>query len=550
MDIVRSLRALSLVVGIVTAGCGGGGGDGALLPPTIVTQPAAVSVMAGAGASFSVTASGDAPLSYQWKRDGLAIAGATAPNYGIAATTIADNGARFSVDVSNPAGTLGSAAATLTVTAAGRSWGPAVLLSSGDTLHTPQGPQVAIDGAGNAIGVWQETVGLSVRNAVWASRCVAGDVWSAATTIDDVIGNSASPRLAMTPGGVAVASFVQSTSNTGGGLRLRANRFDGTAWTAPLRIDVLDAVIDAEHSLALAPDGAATLAFNQSDNLTGRRATAAGSGASGTWATPDVLGATGSYEPQVAVAANGNAVMAWLVVQTPSTSALWASRRIGGSWSAPVRVVGGGREMAHLRLRADAAGNAIAVWQERPATRNEVHAARLAASSGAWSTPVTLNDGTLQAQEPELSVGATGDAIVVWSEASDSGQASGIVANRIVASASTWQGPARVQPAGASAGMSARVALDGSGHAIAAWLQGASGSPTRLELWAGHFDAAAARWSTPTPLMTDPAAHAVGGDSQAPAVAINAAGDAVVAWFQRTDAPVSLGIWARVYRQR
>ena len=519
-----------------------------MLPPSIVVQPAPVSVPAGAPATFTVTASGDAPLGYQWRRDGVAVAGATAASYTLAATALGDNGAGFSVDVSNAAGVLSSTAATLNVTAVARSWGPAVLLSSGDTLHTPGDPRVAIDATGNAISVWQEAVGLSVRNAVWASRYQAGSGWSAPATIDDPVGNSAAPQLAMAPGGVAVASFVQSTSNNGGGVRMLATRFDGTAWAGRSRVDVLDAVIDADHRLAIAADGAATVAFNQSDNVAGRRATASGSSAAGAWAVPEVIGATRSYEPQVALAANGDAVMAWLVTDTPSTSSLWASRRLGATWTVPVRVVDGGREMAFLRLRADAAGDAMAVWQERPGLRTEVRATRLAAASDAWSAPVALNDGTLQAQHPELAMRGTGNSIVVWSETSDSGQATGLVMNRYVASDAAWSGPARVQPIGASAGVSLSLALDGRGNAIAVWLQGASANPLRLEVWAANFDPVAARWATPTKLMTDPAAYAVGGQSQTPAIAINAAGDAVVVWFQRTDAPFALGIWARVFR--
>jgi hypothetical protein len=67
--------------------------------------------------TFSVTASGTAPLSYQWRRNGANIAGATAASYTIASVVQADNGARFSVVVSNSAGSATSAEAVLTVTA-------------------------------------------------------------------------------------------------------------------------------------------------------------------------------------------------------------------------------------------------------------------------------------------------------------------------------------------------------------------------------------------------------------------------------------------------
>ena len=42
--------------------------------PSISSQPANVTVAAGQSASFSVTASGTAPLQYQWQRNGVNIA--------------------------------------------------------------------------------------------------------------------------------------------------------------------------------------------------------------------------------------------------------------------------------------------------------------------------------------------------------------------------------------------------------------------------------------------------------------------------------------------
>ena len=86
--------------------------------PKITTQPANQSVPAGQSATFSVVATGTAPLAYQWRRNGTAIAGATSALYNTPATTSADNGAVYSVVVSNTLGSITSANATLTVTAA------------------------------------------------------------------------------------------------------------------------------------------------------------------------------------------------------------------------------------------------------------------------------------------------------------------------------------------------------------------------------------------------------------------------------------------------
>ncbi|MCE4555304.1 hypothetical protein [Pelomonas cellulosilytica] len=100
-------------------GCGSDANDSdaapMVQPPVITGQPAPVSAMAGTAASFTVVASGSAPLRYQWQRDGSDIAGATAAGYTLAAAAPADSGARFRVVVSNSAGSATSDAAALTV---------------------------------------------------------------------------------------------------------------------------------------------------------------------------------------------------------------------------------------------------------------------------------------------------------------------------------------------------------------------------------------------------------------------------------------------------
>jgi len=98
----------------------GGGGDlfrvqfTANTAPSISSQPANATVAAGQSATFAVTASGTAPLAYQWQRNGANIAGATARTYTLV-TSAADNGAMFRVLVSNATGSVLSNSATLTV---------------------------------------------------------------------------------------------------------------------------------------------------------------------------------------------------------------------------------------------------------------------------------------------------------------------------------------------------------------------------------------------------------------------------------------------------
>jgi hypothetical protein len=84
------------------------------VPPSIQTQPRSVTVTAGGTATFTVTATGTAPLAYQWKRNGVNIPGATAATLTLQNVTEAQAGT-YTVVVSNAAGSVTSQPATLTV---------------------------------------------------------------------------------------------------------------------------------------------------------------------------------------------------------------------------------------------------------------------------------------------------------------------------------------------------------------------------------------------------------------------------------------------------
>lgn len=83
-------------------------------PPSIQTAPQPLTIEAGQTATFSASAQGDAPLAWQWFKNGSPVFGATAPVYAIQAVTLEDAGL-YSVSASNPAGTAQSAAAELRV---------------------------------------------------------------------------------------------------------------------------------------------------------------------------------------------------------------------------------------------------------------------------------------------------------------------------------------------------------------------------------------------------------------------------------------------------
>ncbi len=82
--------------------------------PSISTHPQSQTVTTGSGVTFSVVASGTAPLTYQWRKNTVDIPGATSASYNISSAQSTD-AATYSVLVSNIAGSALSSGGVLTV---------------------------------------------------------------------------------------------------------------------------------------------------------------------------------------------------------------------------------------------------------------------------------------------------------------------------------------------------------------------------------------------------------------------------------------------------
>ncbi len=99
------------------SGCGSGVNSAPAPSQAVVisAQPASQSVPLGQAAMFTVAASGTAPLTYQWSENATPITGATGASYSTPDVAASDNGAKFTVSVSNSVNSVTSDVAILTV---------------------------------------------------------------------------------------------------------------------------------------------------------------------------------------------------------------------------------------------------------------------------------------------------------------------------------------------------------------------------------------------------------------------------------------------------
>jgi len=102
--VTNSIGAVTSSVATVTA----------LFAPSINVQPSSQTVTAGDNVTFTVTAAGDPAPPYQWRKDGVDIAGANNASYTIANTS-PDDAADYDVVLTNSVGTATSVLATLDV---------------------------------------------------------------------------------------------------------------------------------------------------------------------------------------------------------------------------------------------------------------------------------------------------------------------------------------------------------------------------------------------------------------------------------------------------
>ena len=129
----------------------------AAIAPTITQQPASLSVLANDPVTFTVGVSGSSPFTYQWQLNGVNLLGANAATYSILQAQSTNVGS-YTVIVTNAAGSVTSAAATLTIAPPGVILGLGPPATASSSQSAGRAPNYVNDG--NLTTRWSSVAGV------------------------------------------------------------------------------------------------------------------------------------------------------------------------------------------------------------------------------------------------------------------------------------------------------------------------------------------------------------------------------------------------------
>ncbi len=313
----------------------------------------------------------------------------------------------------------------------GVGWGIPTLIevdNTGDALY----PQVAVDGSGNAIAVWYQHDGT--RNNIWSNRYVAGVGWGTAELIEtDDSGHAYRPQVAFDGSGNAMAvwehfDFTRSS--------IWSNRYVvGTGWGTAELIETENLGDALFPQVAVDGSGDATAVWQQLDgvryNIISNRYVVGTGWGTATLIETENLGSAST--PQVAVDGSGYAMAVWYQSDGARNN-VWSNRYVVGTgWGTATLIEtddSGNAIIPHVAV--DGSGDAMAVWCQWDGTRTNIMSNRYIVGAG-WGIPTLIETDNLgDALFPRVAVDGSGDAVVVWYQQDDDIINTNIWSNRYV----------------------------------------------------------------------------------------------------------------------
>lgn len=328
--------------------------------------------------------------------------------------------------------------------------------------------ELAVDAAGNATVIWTQVDEDGYFN-VWSNRYTADRGWGAATRIETNTGDASRPQIAVDHNGNVLAQWVQWEGDY---LSIWANRYVvGSGWETAKVLENNEGHIFSSQ-VVLDHDGNAIAVWTQEDGLThsvwANRFTTDGG-----WGTASLIETSegDAQAAQIVLEGNGNAAAIWLQKDDFSNVySVWTNHyTVGSGWGTPILIEDSEESAAAPQIIFDDRGNAIAIWLQNIGPTDgldRIWANRYIAGNG-WGTavPIENNDGGSRALQ--LALDGSGNTIAIWLR--NDGSTDRVWSNRYTADRG-WDGAAVMGTEGGKVGI-LRLAVDGGGNAMAAWMQ-------------------------------------------------------------------------------
>ena len=395
-------------------------------------------------------------------------------------------------------------------------WQTPVTLAS-EAEEARFGPYVAMGGAGEGAAVWSGADNEALRSV--------GGRWGAAGSLSGEAGDVSGPCLAMSSTGEAIAVW-SAVGETSHGIAIEtAARAPGGQWGTPVQLletgePIILSVRDCKLALDAAGDAVAVWA--EETEFEFEEVWAAYRPAGGAWQAPVELHQPGNIDtaPSVAIDSKGDAQAVWVGT---SYAVEGQYKPAGEDWRKPEspteveKLSESGHTALDPSVAFDAAGEALVVWDVYDEGDDVVQAAQRA-QGGAWQAAQDLSSATENAWAPSMAMSSPGEALAVWEHETAAGHYAVEGASR--SAAGHWEAPMSLSPAGDNARFPS-LAVNASGAAVAAWEQ-KNGESFSVQ---GALRPAGGAWQPPAGIST-----AVKHGELFPQVAIDTAGDALVAW--------------------
>jgi hypothetical protein len=284
-------------------------------------------------------------------------------------------------------------------------------------------PRIAMNDRGDAVVVWQQST--ATHNTVWASRHVAGAGWEQPTRASqDGVSDASAPRVAMDASGNAMVVWRQFD---GVSTSIWANLFDiSRGWGVADVLDVEQGGTAFDAQIVMSPSGNAIAIWTQTSREHSRIYAShylVGRG----WGRTARVGANGDMAallPQLAMDERGNAMAVWCQRDGKRFHVHASRYQAGGAWSLPLRVdagaVSGAGDSCDPQLAMDAEGAAIVVWHQVNGVQRGIWASRYQLGAE-WSRAHELKTpGGGDAFEPQVVMNKEGRALALWQAWTDS----------------------------------------------------------------------------------------------------------------------------------